>query len=111
MTETRDYFILYVDVDQRGSIIINPSGDYFEFSEGEENLESDIIRAVNQIVSKYYDEEPDQADFDEIASDLIILEVCTDKEKFVKDTIKKHFSKKKDDEYKEYLRLKKKFGK
>jgi hypothetical protein len=100
------YLVLYQDV--RG--LRPPEKDFLEIAEGEQNLKEYIVSCFNTILSEDY-EKPDEEDFDEIADNIVVLQVDYGKEKFVKNIIKEHLSSKKTKDYKEYLRLKKEFEK
>jgi hypothetical protein len=105
MMEQPFYLVLYSDI--RG--LKAPEGEFMELAEGEENLKEYIVSCFNTILSEEYDN-PDQEDFDEIADNIMVFQVDYGKEKFVKNIINEHLSKRTKD-YKEYLRLKKVFEK
>lgn len=106
MTEQPYYLVLYSDY--KGLRI--PEGECIELAEGEENLKEYIVSCFNTILNEDY-ENPDEEDFEEIADNIMVLQVDYDKEKFVKKIIKEHLSSKKLKDYEEYLRLKKMFEK
>lgn len=103
MTEnTKNYFILYSDYKGIES-------DYLVSYEGEDGLKEGIIWTFNHFLQGRY-EDPTEEDYEEVMDNIIICEEV-DKSVLIKQTIQKYLKRSDEEEYKEYMRLKKKFEK
>jgi hypothetical protein len=100
--ETKNYFILYAD--HKGIV-----SDYLEPYEGEENLRDGIISTFNTFLQSRYEDSTEE-DYKEVMDNIIVCEEV-DKSVLIKQTIQNYLKQKDDKEYKEYLRLRKKFEK
>jgi hypothetical protein len=98
------YLIFYTGL--RGLEIAD---NYIEEIEGEWNLNESLIRHFNFFLDKYY-EEPDQADYEELMEGTVVFQMV-DKSDLIKTTIIHHLNKENEEEYKQYLKLKKKYEK
>jgi hypothetical protein len=102
--ETPFYLIFYNGL--RGLEIAD---NYIEEIEGEGNLNESLISHFNYFIDKYY-EEPDQADYEELVEDTVVFQMV-DKSDLIKTTINHHLNKENEEEYKQYLKMKKKYEK
>jgi hypothetical protein len=100
--ETKDYFILYADYRGIETTELAPL-------EGEENLKDGIISTFNTFLQSRYEDSTEE-DYKEVMDNIIVCEEV-DKSVLIKQTIQNYLKQKDDKEHKEYLRLKKKFGK